>query len=181
MTQAPFELAVERYIDAPPEIVFKVWKRTAGGMVGAKALDHQGDRAGPAARRSFSDDHDRAGRRTSPMEGVILEVVPNERVVFTNAFTVGWIPQAPFMVGSSPSRQRARAPVIVPVHGIGTRRRTSNTKQWASTRAGQLSQHNWRSLPRRKQNGILDCCAWVLTRRTILMIEGARIIKHGAQ
>jgi uncharacterized protein YndB with AHSA1/START domain len=25
--------------------------------------------------------------------------VPNERIVFTNAFTVGWIPQTPFMVG----------------------------------------------------------------------------------
>ncbi len=36
---------------------------------------------------------------TSDMEGVVLEVIPNRSVVFTNAFTVGWIPQAPFMVG----------------------------------------------------------------------------------
>ena len=33
------------------------------------------------------------------MEGVFLEVVPNESIVFTNAFTAGWIPQTPFMVG----------------------------------------------------------------------------------
>ena len=25
--------------------------------------------------------------------------MPNERIVFTNAFTAGWIPQEPFMVG----------------------------------------------------------------------------------
>jgi uncharacterized protein YndB with AHSA1/START domain len=36
---------------------------------------------------------------TSPIEGVILEVVPNTRIVFTNAFSAGWIPQTPFMVG----------------------------------------------------------------------------------
>lgn len=36
----------------------------------------------------------------SAMEGVFLEVVPAERVVFTDAFTAGWNPQGPFMVGS---------------------------------------------------------------------------------
>lgn len=36
----------------------------------------------------------------SAMEGVFLEVVPAERVVFTNAFTAGWIPQKPFMVAT---------------------------------------------------------------------------------
>ncbi|WP_374126862.1 SRPBCC domain-containing protein [Sphingomonas sp. 28-62-11] len=35
----------------------------------------------------------------SAMEGVFLEVVPGERVVCTNAFTAGWVPQTPFMVG----------------------------------------------------------------------------------
>jgi uncharacterized protein YndB with AHSA1/START domain len=32
------------------------------------------------------------------MEGVFLEVTPNRSIVFTNAFTVGWIPQTPSMV-----------------------------------------------------------------------------------
>jgi uncharacterized protein YndB with AHSA1/START domain len=36
---------------------------------------------------------------TSRMEGVILEVVRNERLVFTNAFASGWIPQTPFLAG----------------------------------------------------------------------------------
>jgi uncharacterized protein YndB with AHSA1/START domain len=36
---------------------------------------------------------------TSEMPGVYLEVSAPHRIVFTNAFTVGWHPQTPFMVG----------------------------------------------------------------------------------
>jgi uncharacterized protein YndB with AHSA1/START domain len=100
MTQAPFELAVERYIDAPPEIVFKVWKERleewwAPKPWTTKVIEQDLRPGGRSAMIMTGPD----GKETSPMEGVILEVVPNERVVFTNAFTVGWIPQAPFMVG----------------------------------------------------------------------------------
>lgn len=35
----------------------------------------------------------------SPQEGVYLEVVPLERIVFTDAFRAGWHPQGPFIVG----------------------------------------------------------------------------------
>src|SRR3546814_4604542 len=28
-----------------------------------------------------------------PHDGIFLEVVPNEKIVFTNAFTAGWVPQ----------------------------------------------------------------------------------------
>ncbi len=36
----------------------------------------------------------------SPYEGMLLEVVPNEKFVFSDAFTLGWIPtEDPFMVG----------------------------------------------------------------------------------
>lgn len=35
-----------------------------------------------------------------PNEGVYLEIVPNEKVVFTNAYTAGWAPsQNPFFTG----------------------------------------------------------------------------------
>ena len=33
------------------------------------------------------------------MEGIVLEVIPGRRIVVTNAFRAGWIPQPPFMVG----------------------------------------------------------------------------------
>jgi uncharacterized protein YndB with AHSA1/START domain len=37
---------------------------------------------------------------TSPGDGVYLEVVPNERLVFTDAYTAGWRPtEKPFMTG----------------------------------------------------------------------------------
>lgn len=36
-----------------------------------------------------------------PASGVYLEIVPEERLVFTDAFAPGWRPsEAPFMVGS---------------------------------------------------------------------------------
>jgi uncharacterized protein YndB with AHSA1/START domain len=33
------------------------------------------------------------------IEGVFLEVIPARKVVFTDAYRVGWIPQTPFMTG----------------------------------------------------------------------------------
>ncbi len=99
MTQAAFELAIERYIDAPPETVFKVWTERLEEWWAPKPWTTQiieldlrpGGRSG-----MIMSGPDGA---TSPLEGVILEVVPNKSIVFTNAFTVGWIPQTPFMVG----------------------------------------------------------------------------------
>jgi len=99
MTQAQFELAIERYIDAPPDIVFKVWTERLEEWWAPK----------PWKTRIVEQDLRPGGRSamimtgpdgaTSSMEGVILEVVRDERIVVTNAFTAGWIPQAPFMVG----------------------------------------------------------------------------------
>jgi uncharacterized protein YndB with AHSA1/START domain len=99
MTQAAFELSVERYIDAPPDLVFKVWTERLEEWWAPKPwttkvveLDLR-----PGGRSAMAMTG--PGGETSPMEGVILEVVPNERIVFTNAFSAGWIPQTPFMVG----------------------------------------------------------------------------------
>lgn len=39
------------------------------------------------------------GEGGEAMEGVFLDVVPARRVVFTDAFKEGWVPQGPFMVG----------------------------------------------------------------------------------
>ena len=97
--KAPFELSVERFIDAPPETVFKVWTERLEEWWCPK----------PWTTEVIEQDLRPGGRSAMVMrgpageeerlEGVILEVVPNERIVFTNAFTAGWIPQTPFMVG----------------------------------------------------------------------------------
>src|SRR3546814_8702524 len=36
---------------------------------------------------------------SSDLEGVILEVIPERKVVFTDAFAKGWIPKKPFILG----------------------------------------------------------------------------------
>jgi uncharacterized protein YndB with AHSA1/START domain len=96
--QAKYELAVERYIDAPPETVFKVWTERLEEWWAPKPwttkLIEQDLRPGGRSAMIMTGPDGTA----SNMEGVILEVVPNEKIVATNAFTVGWIPQAPFMV-----------------------------------------------------------------------------------
>jgi len=99
MTKAPFELSIERYIDAPPEAVYEImteqleeWWCPKPWTTEVIAQDlRPGGRSALVMRGSNGEEH--------RMEGVILEVVPNRRMVFTDAFTAGWIPHAPFMVG----------------------------------------------------------------------------------
>ena len=93
------ELAVERLIDAPAAAVWRAY------------TDHLGDWFCPAPWRAEVVAMDlRAGGRSAitmygpdgevmPNEGVYLEVIPERRIVFTDAFRSGWLPQGPFMVG----------------------------------------------------------------------------------
>jgi uncharacterized protein YndB with AHSA1/START domain len=99
MTDAPFELAIERYIDAPPDRVFRVWTERTAEWWAPK----------PWTTEIVAQDLRPGGRQamimrgldgaTSPMEGVFLEIIPNRSIVFTDAFTVGWVPKVPFMIG----------------------------------------------------------------------------------
>lgn len=98
MNQAQYELSVERYIEAPPAVVFKVWTERLEEWWAPK----------PFTTRLIAQELRPGGRSalvmsgpegdTPVMEGVILEVVPDRLIVMTNAFTAGWIPQTPFMV-----------------------------------------------------------------------------------
>ena len=93
------ELAVERLIDAPVEAVWRAY------------TDHLGEWFCPKPWRAEIVEMDlRAGGRAMitmhgpngevmPNDGVYLEVVPLRKIVFTDAFRAGWIPQGPFMVG----------------------------------------------------------------------------------
>jgi uncharacterized protein YndB with AHSA1/START domain len=94
-----WELSIERHIAAPPAAVWRVWTERLEEWWAPK----------PWTTRVIARDLRPGGRSamimsgpdgdTPPMEGVFLEVVPERSIVFTNAFSVGWIPQAPFMVG----------------------------------------------------------------------------------
>jgi len=92
-------LSVTTYIDAPPE---KVWEAMTQRME---------DWWCPRPWRVELVEMDwRAGGRCAmimrgpdgeemPNEGVFLEVVPGKHFMSTDAFTVGWKPAGPFMVG----------------------------------------------------------------------------------
>lgn len=93
------ELKITRQIAASPETVYRVWTTRTGEWFAPRPYKtpvvEQDYRAGG---RSYVEMEAPDGTRM-PGEGVFLEVVPNERIVFTDAFLPGWIPQGPFMVG----------------------------------------------------------------------------------
>jgi uncharacterized protein YndB with AHSA1/START domain len=91
------ELSVTRYIDAPPEIVWKVWTELTADWfcpqpwsVTIAEMDLR-----PGGRFALTM-HGPDGE-AFPSEGVFLEIVPNRRIVSTDAYAAGWVPQKPFM------------------------------------------------------------------------------------
>ena len=93
------ELSVTRLIDAPVELVWKIATERLAEWWCPR----------PWTAESVEQDWRPGGRsamimrgpqgETNPVEGVFLEVTPNRRFVFTDAFKVGWIPQTAFIVG----------------------------------------------------------------------------------
>jgi len=99
MTEA-LELVVERLIDAPVEACwraftehFEEWWCPRPWTTEVIEQDlRPGGRSAMIMRGPNGEEQ--------ALEGVILEVVPGRRVVSTDAFRAGWIPQPPFMVGT---------------------------------------------------------------------------------
>ncbi|PVE25010.1 ATPase [Microvirga sp. KLBC 81] len=96
---AAHELSITRSINASPETVYRVWTERTGEWWAPRPYTtpevdmdlRPGGRALMAMRAPDGTDLSRE-------EGVFLEVEPNRKIVFTNAFRTGWIPQDPFMV-----------------------------------------------------------------------------------
>lgn len=92
------ELEISRHIAAPPETVYRTWTERLREWWAPKPWttpdSEQDYRSGG---RSFVVMRSPEGQ-DFPYEGVFLEVVPNEKIVLTNAFRAGWEPQDPFMV-----------------------------------------------------------------------------------
>jgi uncharacterized protein YndB with AHSA1/START domain len=95
---AAHELSITRLIAAPPEAVYRVWTGRLGEWWAPRPyttpvveLDLRPGGRGLMVMQAPDGTE-------MPHEGVFLEVVPNERIVLTNAFKAGWLPQDPFMV-----------------------------------------------------------------------------------
>ena len=98
MSETPHELVVTRSIAAHPATVYQVWTTRMTEWFCPKpwqttlaAWDYRpGGRTRTVMRSPEGQE--------MPMEGVILEVVPEQKIVFTDAFTAGWVPNEAFML-----------------------------------------------------------------------------------
>lgn len=118
-----FDLVLERVIDAPPEKVFRAytdpailsqWFAPAPWSLSDAVVEPR-----PGGRFSFVM-HGPDGERF-PNNGVFLEVVPNRRLISTDAFTPGWKPAGqPFMV----------ARIELEPTGDGKTRYTATASHW---------------------------------------------------
>lgn len=100
MSDQDLTLSVTRLIDAP---VATVWRLATERMAEwwcpkpwTVEIVEQDWRAGGRSAMIMRGPN---GEEMS-QEGVMLEVTPNTRFVFTDAFSVGWVPHGPFMVGT---------------------------------------------------------------------------------
>jgi uncharacterized protein YndB with AHSA1/START domain len=102
--KAEFELILERIYDAPPEKVYRarmdaeLLKQWFVPKPWSLARVDQDPRAGGRANIVMAD----PDGNEYPNEGIFLEVVPNRKIVTTDAFTEGWVPAGkPFMVAET--------------------------------------------------------------------------------
>ncbi|PZM13873.1 SRPBCC family protein [Rhizobium tubonense] len=98
-----YELSLTRVIDAPRSKIFKAWttpelvKQWFAPLPWTTPHVEMDVRPGGANLFVMSD----PDGNEFPNRGVYLEVVENEKLVFTDAFTSAWVPSAKaFMVGT---------------------------------------------------------------------------------
>ncbi len=119
-TNAAHELSITRFIEAPPDVVYRVWT--------GRTTEWWAPR--PYTTPVVELDLRPGGRALTvmqapdgtemPNEGVFLEVVPNRKIVLTDAFKAGWVPQDAFMVVT----------VTFEPEGSGTRY-TARVRHWS--------------------------------------------------
>ena len=94
------ELVLTRLIDAPPEKLFRCWTEpelmkqwfapAPWGLSEAETDVRPGGSSRVVMRSPDGQEF--------PSQGVYLEVVPNQKLVFTDAYTSAWVPsEKPFM------------------------------------------------------------------------------------
>jgi uncharacterized protein YndB with AHSA1/START domain len=123
-TPAPtdLELVLTRDVDAPVEKLFRAWTDPellkqwfAPKPFTITKIDSDVRPGGKSLVVMQSPDGEEY-----PNAGLYLEVVPNQKIVFTDAFTEGWVPAKPFMV----------ATVTFEDLGGGKTRYTAKARHW---------------------------------------------------
>ena len=103
MTTETHELMLTRLIDAPRAALYRCWtepdliKQWFTPRPWTTPVVEIDVRAGGSSRMIFRGPEG----QEFPNTGLYLEVVPNEKLVFTDAYTEAWVPSAkPFMTGT---------------------------------------------------------------------------------
>lgn len=117
--QQGYPISITRYIAAPPETVWQVmterleeyWCPRPWQTEIVEIDWRSGGRMATTMRGPDGESHEG--------DGVLLEVTPGVRMVFTDAFSAGWVPQPAFMVGC----------LEIAAEGEGTRY-TATTRHW---------------------------------------------------
>ena len=94
------ELILTRLIDAPRELLYRAWTDPEMLKQWFAPLPYTTPHAELDVRPGGSNLIVMAGPdgQEMPNRGIYLEVVPNEKIVFTDAFTSAWVPSPkPFM------------------------------------------------------------------------------------
>jgi hypothetical protein len=137
-----YELRLERLLDAPRANVWR-WRTEV------KTLEPRPGGASHIVMRG-PDGEERDG------VGVFLEAVPEQRLVFTNTFTPGWIPAAqpaivPFMTTIVEMSDEGGKSAMSCAPCTGPRRRGSNMRRWASMKAGDIRPASSKPSPGRSE------------------------------
>ncbi len=103
MTAETHELSLTRLIDAPRAVLYRCWtepelvKQWFTPRPWTTPKVEMDVRPGGSSRMTFRGPEG----QEFPNNGIFLEVVPNEKLVFTDAYTEAWVPSAkPFMTGT---------------------------------------------------------------------------------
>jgi uncharacterized protein YndB with AHSA1/START domain len=141
------ELVLTRLIDAPREALYRCWTEPE--------LLKQWFAPAPFTTLSAELDVRTGGAnlivmqspegQEMPNRGVYLEVVPNRRIVFTDAYVSAWEPSPnPFMTVILTFEDGAPArPATPPVCATSPSRAASGTSRWASIKAGANAPTSW--------------------------------------
>ena len=99
MSNEGYPLSIERRMAAPPEAVWRAWTEHLSEWFAPapwNTVEAELDLRPGGRFRAVMEGPD--GERADQGAGVFLEIVPERRIVFTDALGPGWMPRTPFMV-----------------------------------------------------------------------------------